>query len=267
MERTISQEERIRRANEIYYRRNQNKTHFADANVRKQIDVPAYKKAKKSMTKKLVAQSVICIIIYFVAYYMQGSNMQSVVNFDDLKQKINSDANVDVLKENFFKAKDWVLTKLNGIVKETSAEQNLQDGGNNQNVEGQNQDGGNNQDAKDQNQEQITNEENVAIQNVEEQIAQEPEEVPKTQEEIDIEAVKSKSIIWPLNGVITSGFGAREGSNIVSSNHKGLDIAGNTGDNIIAAMTGTVTLASLEGDYRTAFNNRKWRCFNFVCSL
>lgn len=264
MERTISQEERIRRANEIYYRRNQNKTHFADANVRKQIDVPAYKKAKKSMTKKLVAQSVICIIIYFVAYYMQGNNMQSVVNFADLKQKINSDANVDVLKENFFKAKDWVLTKLNGIVKENDAEQNLQDGGNNQNVEDQNQEG-NAQNLE--NQEQITNEENVAIQNAEEQIAQEPEEAPKTQEEIDIEAVKSKSIIWPLNGVITSGFGAREGSEIVSSNHKGLDIAGNTGDNIIAAMTGTVTLASLEGDYRTAFNNRKWRCFNFVCSL
>ena len=57
----------------------------------------------------------------------------------------------------------------------------MQNGGNNQNVEDQNQDGGNNQDAKDQNQEQITNEENVAIQNVEEQIAQEPEEVPKTQ--------------------------------------------------------------------------------------
>ena len=106
MERTISQEERIRRANEIYYRRNQNKTNFADVNVRKQIDVPAYKKAKKSMTKKLVAQSVICIIIYFVAYYMQGNNMQSVVNFDDLKQKINSDANVDVLKENFFNSKN-----------------------------------------------------------------------------------------------------------------------------------------------------------------
>ena len=78
----------------------------------------------------------------------------------------------------------------------------------------------------------------------------EPVEVEKSQEELDIEYVKQNvNIIWPLNGVITSRFGPRTPTEIVSANHCGLDIAGNTGTDIICAMDGTVTLSSSEGDY------------------
>ena len=72
----------------------------------------------------------------------------------------------------------------------------------------------------------------------------------KSQEELDIEYIKQNlNIIWPLNGVITSKYGPRTPTEIVSANHKGLDIAGNTGSSIIAAADGIVTLASTEGDY------------------
>lgn len=76
------------------------------------------------------------------------------------------------------------------------------------------------------------------------------QEEEKSQEEQDIEYVKQNvSIIWPIKGVITSRFGNRTPTEIVTANHKGLDIAGNMGDNIVSAMDGTVVQYSEEGDY------------------
>ena len=78
---------------------------------------------------------------------------------------------------------------------------------------------------------------------------QQPEE-EKSQEEQDVDYVKQNvSIIWPIKGVITSRFGNRTPTKIVTANHKGLDIAGNMGDNIVSAMEGTVVQYSEEGDY------------------
>ncbi len=58
------------------------------------------------------------------------------------------------------------------------------------------------------------------------------------------------NIIAPLKGTITSHFGSRISDNvIVSSYHTGLDIAANTGTNIIAAHDGTVTLAQKYSTY------------------
>ena len=75
-------------------------------------------------------------------------------------------------------------------------------------------------------------------------------EEPKTQEEQDIEYVKQNAnIIWPLKGIITSRFGTREATEIVTPNHHGIDIAGNTGADIIADMDGIVTQNSSDGDY------------------
>ena len=68
--------------------------------------------------------------------------------------------------------------------------------------------------------------------------------------EIDAEYVKEKySFKLPLKGVITSRYGSREATEIVSANHKGIDIGANTGTAIYAAMEGTVSLVSSEGDY------------------
>ena len=54
----------------------------------------------------------------------------------------------------------------------------------------------------------------------------------------------------PLVGTITSNFGSRmSDSPIVSSYHTGLDIAANTGTNIYAAHSGTVTKAELFSSY------------------
>ncbi|HZA41258.1 MAG TPA: peptidoglycan DD-metalloendopeptidase family protein [Actinomycetota bacterium] len=50
--------------------------------------------------------------------------------------------------------------------------------------------------------------------------------------------------IWPLEGVVTSGFGMRWGRM-----HQGLDIDGETGDPIRAAKAGTVSMSGVAGGY------------------
>ena len=71
------------------------------------------------------------------------------------------------------------------------------------------------------------------------------------QMEEDANFVKQNySLIEPLSGTITSRFGLRNPTTpTVPKYHTGLDIAANTGTVIIAAMDGTVELASSEGDY------------------
>lgn len=72
----------------------------------------------------------------------------------------------------------------------------------------------------------------------------------KTQMEIDAEYIKKNySFKLPITGTVTSRYGKREATEIVSPNHQGIDIGANTGTAIYAAMEGTVTLVSSEGDY------------------
>ena len=54
-------------------------------------------------------------------------------------------------------------------------------------------------------------------------------------------------IIWPLSGEITSYFGPR--ALLGMTYHYGIDIDGETGDPIIAAMPGTVTYSGWQGGY------------------
>lgn len=226
MERTISQEERIRRAEEIYQRRNKNREGYF-----KSESVPAYKKAKKSMTKKLITQSFVCIVIYFTIYFAKGTggeNFEQIIN--RIKENITNDINIEMIKNKAEDVKGW----FENIVNEKQEEyvENTENIENAENVDSTDEKIIENQEV--QNIEPV---ENIAVEN-------------KSQEEIDIEYVKNnKSIIWPLNGVITSGFGTREATEIVTANHYGIDIAGNIGDTILSAMSGVVTLVSSEGDY------------------
>jgi len=52
----------------------------------------------------------------------------------------------------------------------------------------------------------------------------------------------SGAYIWPANGTLSSRFGSRSGS-VGSSNHKGIDISGRTGDPIYAADGGVVIVS------------------------
>ena len=75
-------------------------------------------------------------------------------------------------------------------------------------------------------------------------------EEEKSQSELDIEYIKANySFIVPVKGTVTSRYGTREATEVVSANHQGIDIGAAQGTAIYASMEGTVTVASEEGEY------------------
>ena len=71
MERTMSVEEKIRKAEEIYARRQQQQE-----NIRKTTTVSVNPQSKKDikLLKKMIIQIVVCLIIYLTIYLIQNSN-------------------------------------------------------------------------------------------------------------------------------------------------------------------------------------------------
>lgn len=71
-----------------------------------------------------------------------------------------------------------------------------------------------------------------------------------SQMELDANFVKNNfEMTVPVNGTITSRFGTRIPTDIISANHAGIDIGAYEGTKISAAMDGKVTLVSGVGDY------------------
>lgn len=253
MEKTMSQEERIRRAEEIYNRRNYNRGYGRTNNREVRLD---YKRGKRKIANKMLIQMIVCLIIYIVMLIFSDTNG---VLSNDIKNKTNEILSYDISFENL---KASISTYYNNVKEkmnsfnnkneqeqiESNTEQTNEESQNmekSQNTENQNLE---EQQNTENSQDTIADVDNQAMGGSDEENTQVAEE--KSQEELDIEYIKQNlNIIWPLNGVITSKYGPRTPTKIVSANHKGLDIAGNTGSSIIAAADGIVTLASTEGDY------------------
>lgn len=238
MDRMLTQEERIRRAEEIYNRRRyENREMYSEIPRRKEIKTSS-SKVKHKMVKKMITQIIICMLIYFSVYGMQQSNLFAS---DKIKEKTKEVLNYDIGLEKLQEIYNFCVNTIKSkLVKQEQVQENTEEHSN----EPAN-------DVIDENVEvettaQVTEEQQEAIGGAEEPA---PEET-KTQEQLDIEFVKQNiNMIWPLNGVKTSGFGTREATEIVTANHRGIDIGGNTGTAIVAAMDGVVTQNSSEGDY------------------
>jgi len=72
----------------------------------------------------------------------------------------------------------------------------------------------------------------------------------ESESEDDVAYIKKHaSFVKPVQGIITSPYGERTPTEIISANHAGVDIGAATGTDIIASMEGIVELVSLEGDY------------------
>jgi murein DD-endopeptidase MepM/ murein hydrolase activator NlpD len=85
----------------------------------------------------------------------------------------------------------------------------------------------------------------------EETTADEEPQVELSQMEIDANEIKANyNLILPLSGyTVTSRYGPRTATEIVSANHAGIDIAANEGTVFIASMEGTVITASSGATY------------------
>lgn len=268
MEKSISQEERIRRAEEIYSRRRYNNRYgeslYRSGETRNRYQPQETRKIKGKMINKMIIQMIVCVIIYTCIYMLQYSNyLFSKDMVDKTKEVLSYDISIENLynKSNEFFSE---LQKKFNLVVNNEQNDNVNEKVQNENTEEANIENTNtnteNGEVNNENSDNVENSEisqdtnNEANQNSE-QLAvggadeTQPEE-EKSQEEQDIDYVKQNvSIIWPIKGVITSRFGNRTPTEIVTANHKGLDIAGNTGENIVSAMDGTVVQYSEEGDY------------------
>ena len=269
MEKSISQEERIRRAEEIYSRRRYNNRYgeslYRSGETRNRYQPQETRKIKGKMIDKMIIQMIICVIIYTCIYMLQYSNyLFSKDMVDKTKEVLSYDISIENLynKSNEFfsnlqKKFNWgVNNEQNDNVNEEAQDQNTEE----TNIENSNAESSEN--TSEANNENVDNSEisqndasTEVTNNDTTQLAvggadETQQEEEKSQEEQDIEYVKQNvSIIWPIKGVITSRFGNRTPTEIVTANHKGLDIAGNMGDNIVSAMDGTVVQYSEEGDY------------------
>lgn len=269
MEKSISQEERIRRAEEIYSRRRYNNRYgeslYRSGETRNRYQPQETRNIKGKMINKMIIQMIVCVIIYTCIYMLQYSNyLFSKDMVDKTKEVLSYDISIENLynKSNEFflnlqKKFNWgVNNEQNDNVNEEAQDQNTEE----TNIENSNAESSKN--TSEANNDNVDNSEisqndasTEVTNNDTTQLAvggadETQQEEAKSQEEQDIEYVKQNvSIIWPIKGVITSRFGNRTPTEIVTANHKGLDIAGNMGDNIVSAMDGTVVQYSEEGDY------------------
>ena len=233
MERALTLEEKIRRAEQIYARRQGIKEPIRIKQENNKKDI--------KLLKKMVIQIIICVLIYSSIYVVQNSNY---IFSEDFINKVNEILSYDTnFGEIYNNAKNQINSLFN-LNQNKEEEKQKEQPKETQENNTQNGIGGAEGET---NQEQINQEE--TNQNTENQQI--------SQEEQDIINVKNTStFIKPIEGTISSVYGQREPTTAtVPKNHTGTDIAANTGTKIKSATNGEVVLASEEGDYRKTLKN------------
>lgn len=236
MERTMSVEEKIRRAEEIYYRR-QNR----EIPVRETVKRPTKSKKNVKLFKKMIKQIIICLIIYAIFYTVINNNY---IFSEDFTQKAREILSQDI---NFSQIYSFVSNKVNEIFEEKDTDNK---------VEEIREESSNQQEEKvkeeiQNNEENIGGAEELPTAEVENVENNETEETTLSQMEQDANYIKSTiNFIKPVNGTISSMFGLRNPTTAsVPKNHTGTDIAANKGTKIVSATDGTVTYKSSKGDF------------------
>lgn len=229
MERTMTVEEKIRRAEQIYERRKQG----IDKPI-ETINISKNNKKDIRLLRKMIIQILVSALIYCVIYIIQSNRY---VFSEDFTNKINEILSYDT---NFVELYNISKDKVQDIVNKIFTNNSIINKENSEN----NQENGNKNNT-DSNQE---NQETNAIGGANED---ETDKQNLSQEEQDIANIKNTtSFIKPIDGTITSEFGQRDtATGRVPKNHTGTDIGANLGTKIKSATDGEVVLASEEGDY------------------
>ncbi len=255
MDRIISPEERMRRAEEIYYRRRAQGVRVSTSTVNL-----GKNSNKISLKKKMIIQILVCVSIYTAFWMIKDYN--NIFSYNVLKQTrdvLNYDINIKKIYNNI---EEYFNTNFNSIIKKDDELENSNEKKDAEETTEEKADDLNNENSQ-VNNEQDTNDTEVIEQNTEviEQntdnsiendgtIKAKSDAENITQMEQDAEYIKlNYSIIKPIEGYITSRFGDREETEIVSAFHQGVDIGATSGTAIQAAMEGEVVAASYAGDY------------------
>jgi len=240
MERILSEEEKLRRAIEISQRRNNH--YYSDTSAR--VDVREKKDYK--LFKKMILQIIICLLIYIIFYLVNTTNY--VFSKEIIKNTTNI-LSYDISLERVYK--DCQNFLFNTFNNENNSEKIILDNTITNNII-QNEVIENTINTnKITNTIEIKKEENNKKQNVIKEKNKTEEKTTKTSMELDAEKVlKLCKFQKPLTGTITSEFGQREVTiKGMTADHKGIDIAAESGTNIKAAMAGTVSVAEENSEY------------------
>lgn len=249
MERTLSQEERIRRAEEIYYRRklNNNNVRMPSSQVRDKTE-----KRQFSLYRKMAIQILLCVLIYLVFSLIKEANYlfsENVIN--KTKEFLSHDINFEVISSSVNEFWQNNKDKLNIITNNeqtntetVNSELNNEESEKNTNVQ--------NIENTESNNEQTNNETTGIGGASSKEDNKVDEKTKKSQMEIDAEYIKKNfEMQLPVKAKVTSGYGKREADKIVSADHYGIDLGVVVGTTVLAAMEGTVTVVSNEGEYGT----------------
>ena len=226
MERVMSVEERIKRAEERYNRKLGSNVEEIGQNIKP--------KRKTKIKRKLILQIFVCLIIYICFYTITNRDYIFTENF---KKDVNS----------FFTEKTKIYSIYsdiesyikNDVLKKDDESKEKQDNSDNSESVGGAEENIEIEIAKNVDNGSINNE-NIDSKKIE-----------KTQMEKDVDEIKSKvSFINPIEGRISSTFGLRNPTvSTVPKNHTGLDIAAVTGTVIKSVTDGKISKASSTGDY------------------
>lgn len=224
MEKILNDEEKIRRAEEIYFRRN-NQTYP----IRKKED-----KNIKNAKTRLLLNILVMFNLAVIVFCIQNKDFIFTKEFIKKMDEYNSNVTGKILNVfgSFFEEENNNNTiNNNENVLITNEKQNV--------VEMQN----------------VIDENNGVKNNLENTISS------MNEMEMDISNLKAAyKFINPLQGTLSSGFGARQSKyQNVTGYHTGVDIATDSGTPIVASMEGIVELVSDEGDYG---KHVKIRCNN-----
>lgn len=274
MDRILSPEERYKRAQELYAKRNNQKEILLKKEKAESV--------KKSKVKKIFIQLLVSALIYFVLLSIKNSEISFSNNMlEKIKYYISYDSNINELYNNGLSyINNNFISKLfdNKNIRENSFILEQQTYENIQSIEEKN----NNQDLNTfqiQNQEnteykqlednsniiQTSESENQDVDNVNnvdnqtEELGQGGAEeitdgnISESSEQMvnDANEIKKKyQFQKPLEGKISSRFGYRNSTSPnVPKNHTGIDIAVPVGTEVKSAVGGIVTLVSSSGDY------------------
>ena len=240
MERIVTPEERIRRAEMLYYKK---KMQNAGVRVTSRESSRNVGKRDYGLLKKMVLQILICLGIYFIFYLIQNSNYifsQDVLN--KTKEILTKDINFSVLYEQGLYYFNMAKEKIEGMISPPENQKEQQE---------QKEDTVVNNTVENVSEPNPVTEENIGGAVEGNTVVQEEDTQQLSQMELDAKEIKEKyTLTYPLKGTITSRFGLRNPTTpTVPKNHTGIDIAANTGTVIWAALDGVVEIASSEGDY------------------
>lgn len=228
MERIISEEDRIRRAEEVASRRR-------NRIPAESINVPTNN--KPSLMRKLFCQVLSSICIFGILYFLSQNNSQAM---ELIKPVLSEDTDFN-----------QIYTRLDGFIKNIGNEMR-----NVETIEGNEVENNSVTDVQNNLANNIQLESNVTtvssvqdVQSSEEAMGGGDESIDGETDQDVIYIKKNGSFIKPISGRITSGYGPRTPTDIVSANHAGVDIGANTGADIVASMEGKVEVVSSQGDY------------------